>query len=448
MAQLAIKAKEKQNIKTFRNLSIRIMFVVDLLSMNTRKELIVDQKTSKLLFFTTFLGFASGLPLALSAGTLQAWLTVEGVDLRILGWLSLVGLPYTYKFFWAPILDRYKMPIGPTSRRRGWLIFFLFAMSITLFLFSFIDFANEYALIFVAILAILLAFLSSSFDVVFDAWRTEILPKKIMGYGAGWSVIGYRFAMITSGALALVIAELYFGFSGVYFLFGCIVLVFAMFVFLCPEEKINTSPKSLKEAFKEPFKEFFSRTSAILILVTIILYKLGDAFALSLSTAFLIRGAGFSPAEVGTVSKGVGLFAVLFGGLLGGWILSKVSLLKCLFWFGCLQAITNLGFWWLSITNPDLTDMAVVIILENLSGGMGTAAFVALLMVLCNKKYTATQFALLSALASIGRVFVGPLAGEIAFNFDWPIFFLFSFAVSIPGILMLFAIRKQVKKIQ
>ena len=130
------------------------MFVVDLLGMNTRKELIVDQKTSTLLFFTTFLGFASGLPLALSAGTLQAWLTVEGVDLRILGWLSLVGLPYTYKFFWAPILDRYRMPIGPTSRRRGWLIFFLFAMSITLFLISFIDFANEYALIFVAILAI------------------------------------------------------------------------------------------------------------------------------------------------------------------------------------------------------------------------------------------------------------------------------------------------------
>ena len=349
------------------------------------KKLFVDGTNGKLLFFTTFLGFASGLPLALSAGTLQAWLTVEGVDLRIFGWLSLVGLPYTYKFFWAPILDRYKMPIGPTSRRRGWLIFFLFAMSITLFLFSFIDFANEYALIFVAILAILLAFFSSSFDVVFDAWRTEILPKKIMGYGAGWSVIGYRLAMITSGALALVIAELYFGFSGVYFLFGCVVFVFAMFVFLCPDEKTNTSPKSLKEAFKEPFKEFFSRTSAILILVTIILYKLGDAFALSLSTAFLIRGAGFTPAEVGAVSKGVGLFAVLFGGILGGWILSKASLLKCLFWFGCLQAITNLGFWWLSVSNPDLTDMAIVIILENLSGGMGTAAFVTLLMVLCNK---------------------------------------------------------------
>ena len=225
--------------------------------MNTRKELIVDQKTSKLLFFTTFLGFASGLPLALSAGTLQAWLTVEGVDLRILGWLSLVGLPYTYKFFWAPILDRYRMPIGPTSRRRGWLIFFLFAMSITLFLFSFIDFANEYALIFVAILAILLAFFSSSFDVVFDAWRTEILPKKIMGYGAGWSVIGYRFAMITSGALALVIAELYFGFSGVYFLFGCVVFVFAMFVFYAPRKRSIPHQNLSKKLLKSLLKNFF-----------------------------------------------------------------------------------------------------------------------------------------------------------------------------------------------
>ena len=424
------------------------MFVVDLFSMNVQKELFVDRTNSKLLFFTTFLGFASGLPLALSAGTLQAWLTVEGVDLRVLGWLSLVGLPYTYKFFWAPLLDRYNIPLGPSSRRKGWLIFFLFAMSVTLFLFSFINFSNKNVLVIIAILAILLAFFSSSFDVVFDAWRTEVLPKKIMGFGAGWSVIGYRVAMITSGALALIIAELYFGFSGVYFLFGCVMLFFAMFISLCPENKSNTAPKSLKEAFKEPFKEFFSRPSAILILVTIILYKLGDAFALSLSTAFLIRGAGFSLAEVGAVSKGVGLFAVLFGGLFGGWILSKVSLFSCLLWFGILQAITNLGFWWLSIIAPNLTDMAMVIILENLSGGMGTAAFIALLMVLCNKRYTATQFALLSALASVGRVFVGPLAGEIAFNFDWPIFFLVSFAVSIPGILMLFIIRRPVEKIQ
>ena len=180
--------------------------------------------------------------------------------------------------------------------------------------------------------------------------------------------------------------------------------------------------------------------------MTIILYKLGDAFALSLSTAFLIRGAGFTPAEVGAVSKGVGLFAVLFGGILGGWILSKASLLKCLFWFGCLQAITNLGFWWLSIGNPDLTDMAIVIILENLSGGMGTAAFVALLMVLCNKKYTATQFALLSALASIGRVFVGPLAEESLLILIGRYFFFF-LRCSIPGILMLLAIRKEVKKL-
>ena len=156
------------------------MFVVDLFSMNVQKELFVDRTNSKLLFFTTFLGFASGLPLALSAGTLQAWLTVEGVDLRVLGWLSLVGLPYTYKFFWAPLLDRYNIPLGPSSRRKGWLIFFLFAMSVTLFLFSFINFSNKHALVIIAILAILLAFFSSSFDVVFDAWRTEVLPKKIM----------------------------------------------------------------------------------------------------------------------------------------------------------------------------------------------------------------------------------------------------------------------------
>ena len=416
-------------------------------TLGKRKNTLTIKRNFHFLFFTTIMGFASGLPLALSSGTLQAWLTVEGVDLRVLGWLSLVGLPYTYKFIWAPIIDRYNLPFKIAARRRGWLVLFTIFMAAILLVFSRLDFQASNVLFYVAILAFCLAFISSSFDVVFDAWRTEILPKKIMGLGAGWSVVGYRVAMITSGALALLLADLYFGFSGVYFLFAILFLFLALVASLIPEAPTKNSPKSLREAIREPFKEFFSRKNALLILITIILYKLGDAFALSLSTAFLIRGAGFSPGEVGAVAKGVGLFAALGGGLIGGWLLSKSNLFLCLVWFGIFQALSNLGFLWLSLISPTVTEMAFVIVFENLSGGMGTAAFVALLMALCNQRFTATQFALLSALSSVGRVFIGPFAGEIAYNFEWPIFFVCSFLVAAPGIILIYFIRHEIKEI-
>ncbi len=396
---------------------------------------------------TTLLGFASGLPLALSSGTLQAWLTVEGVDLRILGWLSLVGIPYTYKFLWAPLVDRYTLPLNFSGRRRGWLIFFLILMGIVLFTMSTLSPSDDGAIIKIAILAIFLAFFSSSFDVVFDAWRAESLTKPILGLGAAWSIIGYRIAMMASGALALMLADFYIGFNGVYKLMALLCIILSFFAFFSPEPTKVTPPSSLLIAIVQPFKEFFSRPSAIIILLTIVFYKFGDAFTASLSTAFLLRGANFTPAEVGAVSKGAGLAATLIGGLFGGLILSRYKLLTCLLFFGLLQAITNLGFWWLSTIQPNLSQMAVVIVAENLSGGMGTAAFVALLMVLCDKRFTATQFALLSALASIGRVFIGPIAGQVAFDYGWETFFLLSFFVAIPGILMLFFLVSPLKKL-
>ena len=387
-------------------------------------------KGLNLLLTTIILGFASGLPLALSSGTLQAWLTIEGVDLRTLGWLSLVGLPYTYKFIWAPAIDRYRLPFDFAGRRRGWLVFFLASMALTLFMISLIDPNSDNGILFIAVFALILALLSASFDVVFDAWRAESLPKSLLGLGAAWSVIGYRVAMLTSGGLALLLADYYFGFDGVYKLLAFICLLLAIFALFSPEPSKTKTPTTLIKAVVEPFKEFFGRNGAILVLITIILYKLGDAFTASLSTAFLIRGAGFSPAEVGAISKGAGLGATLFGGLFGGLILTRFSLLKCLVFFGILQAITNLGFLWLASHDANLTGMAVVIILENLAGGMGTAAFVALLMTLCDSRFTATQFALLSALASIGRVFVGPFAGEIAYSHGWQFFFLLSFIIA------------------
>ena len=406
-----------------------------------------NKKDLNLLSLTLILGFASGLPLALSTGTLQAWLTIEGVDLKTLGWLSLVGLPYTYKFAWAPAIDRYRLPFDFAGRRRGWLVFFLVSMSIVLFLISQSSPLQENGIFRIALLALLLALFSASFDVVFDAWRAESLSKNLLGLGAAWSVIGYRIAMLTSGGLALLLADLYLGFEGVYKFLALICLLLGIIAALSPEPNNSKPPTTLLKAVVEPFKEFFGRKGAILVLITIIMYKLGDAFTVSLSTAFLIRGAGFSPAEVGAISKGAGLAATLFGGLFGGLILTRFSLLRCLVIFGVLQAITNLGFLWLATYEAKLTGMAIVIVLENLAGGMGTAAFVALLMTLCDSRFTATQFALLSALASIGRVFVGPMAGEISYEYGWQGFFAISFIVAIPGIVMLHWLKKPLQKV-
>ncbi len=398
---------------------------------------------------TLVLGFASGLPLALSTGTLQAWLTVEGVELKTLGWLTLLGLPYTYKFLWAPLLDRYHVPGlgGWGGRRRGWMVVLLLAMAATLFAMSMqTPNSSNDSLWGIAALAFALVMLSASFDIVFDAWRAESLTAAQRGLGAAWSVIGYRLAMLTSGGLALMLADLYLGFAGVYRLMAVFCLLLALTAMVAPQPTTVTAPRSLVAAVIEPFKEFFGRGGAVLILVTIILYKLGDAFAGSLSTAFLIRGAGFTPAEVGAVNKGMGLLATLVGGLAGGLLMSRISLWKALLIFGLLQAITNLGFWWLAAFPPSLAGMTAVVLLENLAGGMGTAAFVALLMALCDVRFTATQFALLSALASIGRVVVGPVAGVTATDWGWANFFLLSTAAALPGLVMLFAIKPHLER--
>jgi MFS transporter, PAT family, beta-lactamase induction signal transducer AmpG len=401
-----------------------------------------------LLTMTLILGFASGLPLALSAGTLQAWLTVENVDLKTLGWLTLLGLPYTYKFVWAPLLDRYRIPLGSWGgRRKGWLVSLLLAMALVLFGMSQqTPGALASSLWGVAAFAFALVLLSASFDIVFDAWRAESLSESQRGLGAAWSVVGYRLAMLTSGGLALMLADLYLGFGGVYALMAVFCVILAVVAAFVPEPSQAPAPRSLVRAVVDPFREFFSRKGAILILVTIILYKLGDAFAGSLSTAFLIRGAGFTPAEVGAVNKGVGLLATLVGGVAGGLLMSRITLWSALLMFGLLQAITNLGFWYLAAYPATLFGMTVVVLLENLAGGMGTAAFVALLMTLCDVRFTATQFALLSALASIGRVVVGPVAGITASEWGWAPFFLFSTAAALPGVLMLALIKNQLSR--
>jgi len=391
------------------------------------------------------LGFASGLPLALTSGTLQAWMTVENIDLKTIGFFSLVGQAYVFKFLWSPVMDRYTPPF--LGRRRGWLIMTQILLLLAIAAMGFLEPSTQ--LRWMAALAVVIAFCSASQDIVFDAWKTDVLPAEERGTGAAISVLGYRLGMLISGGLALWLADRYLGWQGMYWLMAALLIPCIIATLMAPEPSdVIPAPRSLEQAVAEPLRDFFGRNNAWLILLLIVLYKLGDAFAMSLTTTFLIRGVGFDAAEVGVVNKTLGLFATIVGALYGGVLMQRLTLFRALLIFGILQGVSNAGYWLLSITDKNMISMASAVFLENLCGGMGTAAFVALLMTLCNKSFSATQFALLSALSAVGRVYVGPVAGWFVEAYGWPSFYLFSVVAAVPGILLLLVCRQTLEYTQ
>ena len=391
------------------------------------------------------LGFASGLPLALTAGTLQAWMTVENVDLKTIGFFSLVGQAYVFKFLWSPMMDRYTPPF--LGRRRGWLLVTQLALIAGIVAMGFMQPSRDLTLL--AALAVLVAFCSASQDIVFDAWKTDVLPPEERGSGAAITVLGYRLAMLISGGLALWLADRYLGWQATYWLMALLMVPGLIATLLArePEAPVR-EPHSLRQAVAFPLKDFFQRNNAWLLITLIILYKLGDAFAASLTTTFLIRGVGFSAGDVGLVNKTLGLLATIIGALYGGVLMQRLSLFRALMIFGVLQAVSNFAYWLLAVTPPHLWSMASAVFIENLCGGMGTAAFVALLMTLCNKSFSATQFALLSALSAVGRVYVGPAAGWLVELWGWPVFYAFTVVAAAPGLLLLWACRGTLQAMQ
>ncbi|RPH24698.1 muropeptide MFS transporter AmpG [Buttiauxella warmboldiae] len=391
------------------------------------------------------LGFASGLPLALTSGTLQAWMTVENIDLKTIGFFSLVGQAYVFKFLWSPIMDRYTPPL--LGRRRGWLLMTQVLLLLAIAGMGFLEPGSQ--LRWMAALAVVIAFCSASQDIVFDAWKTDILPAEERGTGAAISVLGYRLAMLVSGGLALWLADRYLGWQGMYWLMAALMLPCIIATILAPEPTDAIPvPKSLEQAVVAPLRDFFGRNNAWLILLLIVLYKLGDAFAMSLTTTFLIRGVGFDAGEVGVVNKTLGLVATIAGALYGGILMQRLSLFRALLIFGILQAVSNAGYWILAVSDKNMMSMATAVFFENLCGGMGTAAFVALLMTLCNKSFSATQFALLSALSAVGRVYVGPIAGWFVEAQGWSTFYLFSVVAAVPGILLLLVCKSTLEYTQ
>jgi PAT family beta-lactamase induction signal transducer AmpG len=499
----------------------------------------------------TVLGFASGLPLALTGQAMQAWLSMEGLDVATIGFLSLVGLPYTFKFLWAPLMDRFDLPL--LGRRRGWLVATQLLLALLLFILAGIS--PKGATQAFALLAVAVAFMSASQDVVIDAYRTDLLPGHERGLGASLAVAGYRLAMILSGGIALIWTdaqqgggwswpEVYRLMAGLMVvaaavsatmlpklvappsatttghsirndLFGFVAVVAAVIVgYAVTDQAVAPAVRTLMaplwqgsalsanlqgrwadlvsllvgigitlplaawaarrakfETLLSGLSNYFSQPGAAAFLLFIVLYKLGDAFAGSLMTPFLLKSMAFSPAEVGVVNKVIGLWLTIGGALVGGALMLKLGLWRALLLFGIFQMASNMGFWWLAVSGKGLMPglvipafdwtivkiaaptpvdggLLMVIAFENLSGGMGTAAFLAFLMSLCNQRFTATQFALLSAFASVGRVWVGPLAGVLAESIGWPAFFIVSTIAALPALAMLWWLRGPVRALE
>lgn len=473
------------------------------------------------------LGFASGLPLALTGQALQAWLATDGVDFATIGFFGLVGVPYTFKFLWAPLMDRFEPPW--LGRRRGWLVLTQGALALILFMLSGLS-PHERPLLF-AQWAVLLAFLSASQDVVVDAYRADVLADKAEhGLGASLHVFGYRMAMIVSGGVALIWADQWRSWPRVYALMGMLMAASAV-LSLCVLPPVRGASRPLSssaggelkgfaamlagvfagyflarnalrllgldpdsanhwvqllfvmaeiaaalplawwfarlarfETLNASLAAYFAQPGAALFLLLIVLYKLGDAFAGSLTTAFLLKGLAFSQAEVGIANKIIGIWLTIVGALVGGALMLRLRLYRALLLFGILQLASNFGFYliavlgkgaWGSIAVPpfdwvvvSLRDAAsldflllAVVAGENITGGMGTVALVALLMALCNSRFTATHYALLSALAAVGRIYVSPVAGVLTETIGWPAFYLFSIAVAVPGVVMVRRMR-------
>jgi PAT family beta-lactamase induction signal transducer AmpG len=387
------------------------------------------------------LGFASGLPLALTSGTLQAWLTVAGLDLKTIGIFTLVGLPYTVKFLWAPLMDRLVPPW--LGRRRGWML--VTQMSVALGLAAMAVTGPGQRPEILGALALVVAFLSASLDIVYDAYRTDVLLHPERGFGAAVWVNGYRCALLLASAGALLLAD-HIGWQNTYLLLAALMAAGVVTVLVSPEPSApSATPASLAEAVGGPLKEFFTRPGVVGLLALIVFYKFGDAVAASLQTAFLIGGMGFSVSDVGYV-KGLGIGATLIGALAGGVAMVKLGMVRSLLLFGLLQAVSNLGFMWLAWMGKSYAALMVSILVENVTGGMGTVAFVALIMSLCDHRYTATQFALLSSLEALGRVFSGRPSAELVEMVGWAQFFFWSFVVALPGIWLVWALRTQLHR--
>lgn len=378
------------------------------------------------------LGFSSGMPLALTGATLQAWMKTEEVDLTLIGLFSLVGMPYALKFLWSPLMDRYVPPF--LGRRRGWIFVTQLALILSIVAMAFTHPAQAPAL--TALVAFLVAFSSASQDIVVDAYRTDVLERDEIGPGASVYILGYRVAMLVSGSIALILAD-HMSWKMVYLAMAASMSIGLATTVLSPEPKVPAKvPRSLSEAIVLPFFEYFKRKGAFEVLAFIVFYKLDSVIAFAMMTPFLLE-IGFSKTDIGAVTKGFGLVATLLGTFIGGATMVRIGLHRSLWVFGLIQGVSGASFMALAYLGHNYPMMVAAIAAENICTGMGTAAFTAFMMSICDKRFTATQYALLTSLMALTRVIGGAPTGWMAKNLGWPMYFLVSILAMIPGLLLL-----------
>ncbi|QDE69888.1 AmpG family muropeptide MFS transporter [Myxococcus xanthus] len=395
------------------------------------KPSILEVLKSPRIWLLVAVGFASGLPLWLTGVTLSAWMKDEGVNLKTIGVFGLVSMPYTFKVLWAPLMDRYTLPF--LGRRRGWMLVTQVLLMGAIAAMGLVN--PKDAPVTMAAMAVLVTFLSASQDIVADAWRTDILTVEERGLGNSTYITGYRLGMLTAGALALTLSDIA-GWSQTYFIMGLLMAVGVVATLLAPEPQGSKPPRNLTDAVVKPFVEYFTRKGAVAVILFLVLYKLGDAIAAGMVTPFY-KELGFSNTEIGALSKGLGMVSTIAGGLLAGVLMVKLGTRRSLFVFGAAQALTNLMFMGLALVGKNDLMLAATITVDNLCGGLAVTAFAAYLMSLCHKSFSATQYALLSALGTVANRLISASSGYMAEWLGWPTFFAGTVLLAVPALVLL-----------
>jgi len=402
------------------------------------------QLFTRRMLICVFTGFSSGLPLYLLFNLIPAWLRSEQLDLKTIGLFALIQFPYTWKFLWSPLLDRYAMPL--LGRRRGWML--LTQLGLLTVIASLGAFSPQNDLHTIAYIATLLAFLSATQDIVLDAYRRELLEENELGLGNAVHVNAYRIAGLVPGSLSLILADL-LPWDKVFFITAMFMLPGILMTIMVKEPLNINFPQSMREAVIEPFREFINRRgwdNALLILIFLFFYKLGDSMCTALATPFYLD-MGFSKTQIGLIAKNAGLWPSVAGGLLGGLWMIKIGINRALWLFGVVQVVSILGFFWLAwvghhpeITTLELTQLAIVIGIEALGVGLGTAAFVAFIARTTHPAYTATQLALFTSLAAMPRTFANAATGWLVESIGWTGFFMLCTLLALPGMILLFKV--------
>lgn len=390
---------------------------------------------SRRMLVALLMGFSSGLPLLLTWGVLQAWMKEAGVDLTWIGMITLVQIPYAWKFVWAPLLDRFTLPF--LGRRRGWLLLSQLALIFSIICLGYSNPVESPGIMVMA--AMMVAFFSASQDIVVDAYRREDLPDNELGLGSSMYIYGYRLGMLLASGGGLIMAD-HMPFSSVYLIMAVCMLPGVITTLMTPEPGASAGkPQTLKEAVINPLLDYFSRPSALWILAFILLYKVGDTMASAITTPFYLD-IGFSKTQIGTVVKLFGFWATIAGAFLGGVLMLRIGIYRSLWAFGVLQALSTACFTVLARIGPSIPALSFVISFENLSSGMGTAAFVAYMASITNKRFTATQYALLTSVMGLSRALASSVTGFMAKYIGWEGFFITCALIAIPGMLLLMKI--------